>query len=528
MAVRDRLAEATAGGPEFRVRADRILVEVENSSSIAAVERKARSAVDKFLSEPPVDIGIMQDVASITEDLGFKANMLEQVGVIELKAQSLSQVVDRMRAADFIPSDAKSEIDDVVKDVKDQASKTILGGLGGDGLIFNQTVDNIEEKLRAELTSLSLENPITEALSTLDGVFTAQLDYDVNTPGPRNLGVDVTSEDKSVKGKPELPHLGDIIKKINADKAWQKTTGEDAIVAVFDTSFYNPFFQDNRVLDTFNAEGVDSAFSTPKEGHGTMTAYAAAGNKQGNELTYNGVAKDADLLLARVTGADGSLSKVVQSLDWISQKLDDLDRPVIANHSYGIPLCNAVSMDPCDTTQAKIARVLNSRPDYQGFYAAGNEAAWCGHRLSGITNGITGINGDPSSITSGAFRIGGNEAQLYSSHGYGTCVERGGNMKPDLGTMIPTVVPYGKGQKDMSTRTGGSAGGTSIASPIVAGAAALVASLDGTAKQNVLEDALEETAKSVRTTQADIAGFYNARFGSGQLQANKAVNRVSK
>jgi hypothetical protein len=257
-----------------------------------------------------------------------------------------------------------------------------------------------------------------------------------------------------------------------------------------------------------------------------MTAYSMAGNENESDIGYSGVAKDADLLLARLTGEDGGISYTHEAWDWLSGKLNELSKPVISNHSYGVPLCSARQMDLCNSTSTRLVQVLNQRDDHQAFYAAGNEAKYCGHRLSGVTNGIAGPNSDPTSITSGAFRSDISDAQRYSSHGFGTCSSFRSNPKPDVGSQIPGIVPYGDSLKDLSTNGGGSQAGTSEASPIVAGVGAIIASITGTADRDVIEGILEGTATQVRPTQVNLILEYDARFGHGQVNPVNAAEEA--
>jgi FOG: PKD repeat len=183
-------------------------------------------------------------------------------------------------------------------------------------------------------------------------------------------------------------------------------------------------------------------------------------------------------------------------------------------------------MDLCSSTVAAMSVALSKRDDHQAVYAAGNEGYYCGHRLSGVTNGIAGVNSKSASLTVAAFRYDISDAQGYSSHGFGTCGSQLENPKPDVGSMIPTIVPFANEEKNMETQTGGSSAGTSEAAPIVAGVAGLVASITGNARQSVIQGILESTASRVRRTQVNSIRGHDARFGNGQVQPKAAVEQA--
>jgi len=529
MSIRDNISRASVGGPKFRLQPDRVLVEIDCGDNLSQLSEQLTDDSGTPLSEA-LDSSILQEVSDRLASFGFNVTDLRNLGVIVAQTNNLENVVNSIQnARNTFKDGSVSALNNTVNKAKRGRTKTTLGGFRAGRLNFGSSNKaKLEARLRNELSSINLRNPLTDALTDIEGVFDAHIDFTRNTPGPRNLNVDVHNESRVVSpGSESKPHVGDAVKKIGAKEAWSTTSGENAVAAVFDTSFCKKYFQSNRVIDTFSADDVDSAFSDPDEGHGTMTAYGMAGNKSGHELTYNGVAKDADLLLARVSGNDGSLAYIAEAWDWLVQHVNELNRPVISNHSYGVPMCSARSMDNCSSLTTKMSRVMNQRKDHQGFYSAGNEGNNCGHRLLGITNGINGSNSDPTSITCGAFLWNLTDAQSYTSHGFGTCAGINNNPKPDLGCLLPDIAPYGCEQSDMSMNLGQSSGGTSLASPLTAGVATLMASETGVAERSVIEDVLEGTAERVRTTQINIVRNHDARFGHGQVKADKAIKTVS-
>lgn len=521
MSLRDSLARRFTGGHPFMVLPDELIVDVDYNGSF----------IEKRLDDDEDMPSIFEELKEEFEDLGFEPDILENTGAILLKAERLSDVIDNVesRRQEF-SDEAITQLTKVREEAKSLTNRTIVGGYGFDELKFNAGAPSGEDEasIRNALMDIELENSLTNALEEIEGVLDVSMRHTVSTCGPRSLRVDpgqlasVLPEQFSESNRTKLPDVFDIM---NVEEAWEYNTGEDAIVAVFDTGFCEEFFDEDRIIDTYHSDDVDSAFSDHEmEGHGTMTAVSAAGNKD-EGAPFDGVAKDAELILVRITDSEHALSETEKALDWFAGVLDDVDKPVISNHSYGVPLCSARPMGLCEDTPTKIARELSERDDHQAVYAAGNEADYCGRRLSGITNGISGINSDPSSITVGAMRSDGSEIQRYSSHGNGTCSDSD-NPKPDVAAPIPQMLPYACDTKDMTSGIGGSSGGTSTASPITAGIAALVASEAGTAEKSVIAGALKETAEQPRRTQINIFKGSDARFGAGMVNAKKAVEHV--
>lgn len=526
MSIRGQIASNSVGGPRFRINPDRILIEVDGHSNLTELSSNARDLHGQILDESPVDRSRLSDVANQVNSLGFRAKRLENVGAIVAETDELADVVSRIQSAtDKFSDQTLNRVDKLRGRARRQRQEAVEGILGLGNLNFNANGDlGFEASLRKELSSLSLKNPITSAIKELDGVLNAELTFTRNTPGPRNLNFNIDDAVVTEEAKETKPDVGDALEKIGVPDAWEETTGEGVVVAIFDTSFCSDFFAKNRIIGSFSGDSVTDAFSAPQEGHGTMTAYSMAGDADESGLGYSGVAKNAEILLARLTDSEGALSQTEEAWDWFVGQVRDLDRPVISNHSYGVPLCSARPMSLCNATTTKLARSINKRDDHQAFYAAGNEAQYCGHRLSGATNGIAGINSDPTSMTVAAFRYDLRDAQTYSSHGFGTCSDPSKDGKPDVGCLLPDIVPYGCEEKDMDAGNGFSNGGTSEASPITAGVAALVADVTGNAKKDILERYLEGTANVPRSTQVSILRGHDARFGNGQVMANKAVS----
>ncbi len=520
MTVRDSVARRLTGGPSFRVVPDHMLVDLEFSGRL---RQRGDSAIES---------DVVNSVESKLRDIGFKVDRLEQFGVLKIRANRITDVVERIQVlGDQFSHLATEKVTELRQRADNLDTATVVNRANALTQDYSISIDSDEEScLRRCLADISLRNELTDIVSSLEGVSDAEMLYTRTTMGPRSLRVEpeqLTSLLDDVLGGSTPDHLydmGDIIDLLDVETVWEETRGEGVTIAIFDTAFCEAQFDSDRIVDTFRGDSVNDVFTDGNsEGHGSMSALAAAGNKEGGS-PFDGIAPESDLILVRLTDDDGALSHTPEAMDWFAQKLDEIDGPVISNHSYGVPLCNGRAMDLCDSTSTKLVRELAQVDNHIPVYAAGNEGNYCGHRLSGVTNGITGENSIPEVLSIGALRSDGSEAQTYSSHGFGACNGRDENPKPDVSAPIPQVLAYGCDVRDMSSRGGGSNGGTSTAAPITAGVCALLASYIGEADKDMIEEAIEETAKLPRKTQVNLLSGFDARFGNGMVRPKEALD----
>jgi subtilisin family serine protease len=463
-----------------------------------------------------------------------RENVMHELRRLDLSSESL----DNAPVVIARPSNNFSEVISRVRD------------LGSDSVKLRQAekeVDKAESEDRSILESTAATISATREyiqqvrlINNVDLVDFVRTEADF---GPENLRQSPSS----------LPSLGfsesqnqggtldELNERLGVTEAWEQTRGENAIVAIFDTGFAEDIIDESRIRDTFHAGGTDSAYES-SEGHGTMCAGAAAASKD-EELPFNGIAPDAEVILVRITDSEGQISGDVisKAWDWIA----DLDhqKPIVVNHSYGTPLCSGRPRGKfCDTVLNDVVKRVNANEDIVSVYAAGNEAMRCGHRPSGVTNAITGTNSLAEVITVGALLTDGREAQRYSSHGRGDCAPIS-DPKPNVSCAIPERMYYGGDNgyeiKDMSTGPYGSAGGTSHAAPMVTGMIALIQSKavaddnrDKALHTEEIKQIIHENSNPPRPTQINRLGMilgtsgFDARFGHGQLDINAALEEV--
>jgi subtilisin family serine protease len=291
-------------------------------------------------------------------------------------------------------------------------------------------------------------------------------------------------------GKVEGTSLDGYLDLVNAPEAWQTgLDGSGVTVAVLDSGVDegHPALA-GQVLDERNF--TDEGTADDIVGHGTHVASLLAGNGAGADGARQGIAPAADLLNGRVLNSDneGLESWVIAGMEWaVSQHAD------LVNMSLGgLP---AEEEDPV----VQSLEELTERSDALFVVSAGNRGGR-GHYKFTINSPGTA----PSALTVGATREDGVKA-TGSSEG------------PTTGSFLvkPDVLAPGVGI--LGARAGAREGdlyvpmtGTSMATPIVAGAAALL-------KQAHPAWTAEQVKARIITT-ADGSDWFNAwEDGSGRL-----------
>jgi serine protease AprX len=273
-------------------------------------------------------------------------------------------------------------------------------------------------------------------------------------------------------------------------------------------------------------------------GHGTHVASIAAGNGQVSNGAYRGIAPNANMVNLRVLNSQGrgTISNLLAALDWVKTnraaygiKVVNLSLGTAAVDSYKVdPLCLAVR----SLVDAGIVVVA----------AAGNEGKdGQGNKLYGQIHS-PGI--DPSVITVGAANTLGTDARnddgvaTYSSRGptrsfrtdaYG--VKHYDNLiKPDLvapGNKIIDAQADGNllvaQNPTLDANVSGSAArdemylsGTSMAAPVVSGAAALLLQANPKLTPNMVKMLLMYTAQQ-------LPGYNTFEQGSGEINLEGAM-----
>ena len=239
-------------------------------------------------------------------------------------------------------------------------------------------------------------------------------------------------------------------------------TGAGVTAYIIDTGILATHTQfGGRVLTGYNAIG-DGNGSSDCNGHGTHVAGTVGGS------TY-GVAKGVSLVPVRVLSCSGSgsTSGVIAGVDW-----------VVANHAAGVPAVANMSLGGgiSSTLDAAVQRGISDGVTFA--VAAGND-------------GVDACNASPArapqAITVGA--TGSTDARASFSN-TGTCVDL---FAPGLGITSSWWT---------STTATSTISGTSMAAPHVAGAAALLLSVEPTASPATITSRLLANATPSVVTDA--------------------------
>ena len=269
-------------------------------------------------------------------------------------------------------------------------------------------------------------------------------------------------------------------------------------------------------------------------GHGTHVAGIIAGSGAHSNGAYAGIAPDVDIVALRVLGDDcsGNTSDVIDALEWVAHN-HDLYKIKVVNLSLGHGVLESILTDPLVQAVERL-----SRKGVAVVTAAGNQ----GINPATGDPGYGGVGvpcNAPSAICVGSLDTKGTEDA--ADDGVADSSSRGPTRfdllaKPDLvapGVNIVSLAAKGSllFERYPNLRVAGSGGkpeyftlsGTSMASPAVAGAAALLLRENQLLPVNALKIALQFTARKLPL--ADVltegAGALNI---TGALMIADAIN----
>jgi len=338
-----------------------------------------------------------------------------------------------------------------------------------------------------------------EALASRPGVDTVELDYRVRIE-PISDQEPVASAKAVSVNDPYYSYQWHF-PAVQASEAWTTSTGGGVVVAVVDSgvskggvdldchTFVAPY---NAITDTAGA-----AAASDDNGHGTHVAGTIA-QCTDNGVGVAGVAFDASLMPVKVLGADGEgdFSWIARGIDWAKDNGAD-----VINMSLGCDGCSSSMVSDAIAAARSAGIVIVA--------ASGNSKE----------SAVSFPASHPDVIAVGATDFT-NARALYSNRGSALdLVAPGGDLKQDAN---------GDGYKDgVLQETNGPSGwgyyfyqGTSMATPHVAGAAALLVSETGCGEPSAVQRILEETALDLGP-----AGF-DTSFGHGLIQIDTALSAL--
>lgn len=384
------------------------------------------------------------------------------------------------------------------------------------------TLEQASENARQPLEAYAAGTPGVEIRETFWLAPMALVSVDVDRVDPSELtavpGVTGISENAEFETlattEPTTKHVeGDTtygLQQVNATGVWSalNATGTNASVAVIDTGVDVDSHDDLELAPDgwahFDNEGhqTDRGPFDP-DGHGTHVTGTVGGDRLGDDGPQYGVAPDADLYHAGVMEDDRmTLTAVVAAMEWAVSHEADID---VMTMSLG-----------AGTSQSLVAPVQNARA--MGLVvtaAAGNSGE--GTSLAPGNAYETLAIGATDHERSVALFSSGQQLDTARSWGVRAPIEWPSSyLVPDVtapGVDVCSALPDGE--------TSCAYSGTSMATPHVAGVAALAADVRGDLDPGAFEVALRETADHPEGDDSD------PRYGHGIVDAWAAINYTS-
>jgi len=318
-------------------------------------------------------------------------------------------------------------------------------------------------------------------------------------------GVKFIQEDYKVTISAELEGLDESAAQVMATYVWNLGyDGSGITIGIIDTGIdaSHPDLQGKVIgwVDFVNGR----SYPYDDNGHGTHVASIAAGTGAASNGKYKGMAPGAKLVGIKVLGADGSgtISAIIDGVEWAVNNKD----------KYGIRVINLSlgSSQSSDGTDA-LSQAVN--------------AAWDAGLVVVVAAGNSGPNkytiGSPAAASK-VITVGAVDKYdvitSFSSRG----PTADGRLKPEVvapGNWIIAARASGTSMGQPINDYYTAAPGTSMATPHVAGIAALLLQAHPSWTPNKVKTALIETADIVKPDEiADIA------YGAGRVNAYKAIN----
>src|SRR6266567_1744564 len=313
-------------------------------------------------------------------------------------------------------------------------------------------------------------------------------------------------------------------------------------IAILDSGIYashTDFLDKNsNVRVVFSQDFTGENRTDDPYGHGTHVAAIAAGNGRVSNATYLGIASNAKLINLRVLDANGTgtVSSTLAALDWVLDNKTTYNIRVV-NMSLGTPAVDSYKNDPI----CRAVRRLVDAGVVVAAAAGNNGKNSAGQKVYGQ---IHCPGNEPSALTVGAANTFGTDARnddgvtTYSSRGptrsYTTDaagVKHFDNLiKPDLvapGNKIINAESDGNllvaenpqldlGISRADNRREMQLSGSSMASPVVAGAAVMLLQANPNLTPNLIKMILMYTAQP-------LAGFNTLEQGAGEINMDGAM-----
>lgn len=373
---------------------------------------------------------------------------------------------------------------EIVVDAQDDLDESALGALASAyGLTFHKTALEAETKIE-----------IAEVPGNDRGLVAALLGRLKSDPRVHGAEPLAQVQWAFVPNDPLMKQQWHM-ERIGAPRAWDFATGRGVTVAVVDTGIacedYGPFMKGTDLKATECVPGwnfdAGNEHANDDQGHGTHVAGTIA-QSTNNALGAAGIAFHAKLMPVKVLNENGfgTTANVADGIRWAAEH-----GAQVINLSLGGPRNSKVLQEAIDFAIGRGAVVVA---------AAGNTG---GHvQFPGASDGVIGVSATDAD----------DKIAKFSSRGDGVDLAA-----PGVNVVQQTVCNHGH---DKCQHFPGYSG-TSMASPHVAGAAALLVGL-GVTEPVAVEEALRRSARMVDASPEGVK-----LYGAGILQAADAVSRVT-
>ena len=322
----------------------------------------------------------------------------------------------------------------------------------------------------------------------------------------RRFWIDATSEstaagtaiEKIWLDRLETVSLEESTTQVNAPQVWASgLTGEGTTVAVLDTGAdgEHPDLA-GRIVASQDFTASPGGALSDLHGHGTHTASTVGGSGAASDGGERGVAPGTGLLIAKVLGDNGGGydSGIIAGMEWaVAQDAD------VVSMSLG----STAPPGDCTDPLSSAAQALATSGSSLFVVAAGNTGS--------ANNTVTAPACAPAVLTVGAVDAD-DESAWFSSRGPAATTH---TLKPEIAAPGVGILAARAGGRGADAYVGMS--GTSMATPHVAGAAALVQQAHPAWTGARLKEALVSSASSA--IPADVRAA-----GAGRLDALAAVN----
>ncbi len=313
---------------------------------------------------------------------------------------------------------------------------------------------------------------------------------------------DVDVNDKGFPNDPKYKYQWHM-EQVHSKGAWKVSQGEGVIVAVVDTGVAKvPDLNNTEIVGGYDFV-ADRADATDDHGHGTHVAGTIA-QSTNNGIGVAGLAFKAKIMPIKVLSArgSGSVSGIAEGIRFAA----DHGAKVI-NMSLGGPMSSSVLAKAVKYAHDKGVTVV---------CAAGNDGRGKVSYPAAYPHAIA-VAATQFDETTTFYSNWGKEIDIAAPGG-NTRVDQNGDGMMD-GVLQNTVVPGDTKRNDYLLFMG-----TSMASPHVAGIAALVIS-SGVTDPDAVEKILKETARKPKGKSEWQKGDEN-RYGAGIIDAAAAVKKA--